>query len=324
VSEDMKCLKCGSMTAPYGGFGKTETWQQVGKYSCCIVWYGNPRTGQLYERGEKGVLREWPPTAPPKSTPKRKPKSTPKAATKTTSKTPRSRKRKVPKHPAKFSDDVVTAMLAMLPKKALILDPFAGTGRVHLLSGRGHKTVGCELELEWASMHRNTIQADALNLPFKDDSFDCIATSPTYGNRFADSHEAKDGSERRSYTHDLGRKLHQNNSGSLHWGDAYRDFHERAWAESLRVLRPGGTFILNISDHIRGGERMPVSAWHTRTLQSLGLSLMGQTDVATPRLRHGENSRARMDSEHVLKFENERNAPDSILSVEELHALADQ
>jgi len=215
-------------------------------------------------------------------------------------------------------------MLAMLPKKALVLDPFAGTGRVHRLSGRGHKTVGCELELEWASMHRNTIQADALNLPFKDDSFDCIATSPTYGNRFADSHEAKDGSERRSYTHDLGRKLHQNNSGSLHWGDAYRDFHERAWAESLRVLRPGGTFILNISDHIRGGERMPVSAWHTRTLQSLGLSLMGQTDVATPRLRHGENSRARMDSEHVLKFENERNAPDSILSVEELHALADQ
>jgi len=174
-------------------------------------------------------------------------------------------------------------------------------------------------------MHRNTIQADALNLPFKDDSFDCIATSPTYGNRFADSHEAKDGSERRSYTHDLGRKLHQNNSGSLHWGDAYRDFHERAWAESLRVLKPGGIFILNISDHIRGGELMPVSEWHIKALKSLGRGfiLREVIDVPTPRMRFGENSGARVEAEHVIKFED-TGEPDHVLSVEELQALADQ
>ncbi len=320
----MKCPKCGSLTTPYGGFGSAKAWQQVGKYSCCLVWYCNPRTGQLHERGEDGVLREWPPapkaSSPPKTTPKRKPKTTPK----TTPKTPRPRRPKKPKHPAKYSDNVIDTMLKLLPERCLILDPFAGTGLIHLLSGRRHRTVGVEIEPDWASMHRNTIQADALNLPFKDHTFDCICTSPTYGNRFADSHVRRDDSERRSYTHDLGRKLHPNNSGSLQWGDAYRDFHERAWAESLRVLKPGGILILNISDHIRGGERMPVSAWHTKSLQSVGLSLKDQIDVPTPRMRHGENSNARVECEHLLKFENVRDAPDRILSVEELRALADQ
>ena len=66
-------------------------------------------------------------------------------------------------------------------------------------TGRWRRTVGVEIEPEWASMHRNTLQGDAPNLPFKDHTFDCIATSPTYGNRFADSHVARDDSERRSW-----------------------------------------------------------------------------------------------------------------------------
>ena len=92
--------------------------------------------------------------------------------------------------------------------------------------------------------------ANAIALPFRDESFDAVVTSPTYGNRFADKHNAKDGSIRRSYTHDLGRTLHAENSGSMQWGQAYRDLHVKAWAECFRVVRPGGLFVLNISDHV--------------------------------------------------------------------------
>ena len=48
----------------------------------------------------------------------------------------------------------------------------------------------------------------------------------------------------------------------MQWGDAYRSFHVKAWREAWRVLRPGGRFVLNIKDHIRNGERMPVTDWH--------------------------------------------------------------
>ena len=215
------------------------------------------------------------------------------------------------KHPAKFSDPilrVVDGWVRMeafwLPKRLRrlrILDPFAGTGLVHQLPGL---TFGVELEPEWATMHPRTQVGNALALPWKRNSFDVIVTSPCYGNRFADSHNAQDGSLRRSYTHDLGRKLHPDNAGQLHWGDEYRRFHREAWREAARVLRPGGLFILNVSDHIRGGKRVPVSAWHVTTLEAMGLEVFAHRDVATRRMRQGENHLARVDCEHVIALRN--------------------
>ena len=117
----------------------------------------------------------------------------------------------------------------------------------------GFRSVGVELEPEWVAMHSRTIVGDALDLPFHDDTFDVVATSPCYGNRLADHHNAQDGGRRHSYTHDLGRILHSHNAGTLHWGDAYRIFHVAAWAEAVRVLVPSGLFVLNISDHLRKG-----------------------------------------------------------------------
>jgi len=43
---------------------------------------------------------------------------------------------------------------------------------------------------------------NALSLPFEDDSFDAVCTSPTYGNRLAENHDAYDPQARRSYKHD--------------------------------------------------------------------------------------------------------------------------
>jgi tRNA G10 N-methylase Trm11 len=217
------------------------------------------------------------------------------------------KKPKKPRHPAKCSDPILPVMAGMLEGLSPVLDPFAGVGRIHELP---NETVGVEIEPEWAAEHPDTQVGNALDLPFDDASFAAIATSPTYGNRLADSHDAKDPSLRRSYTHDLraatgdpDRALHPDNSGTLQWGTEYRQLHQRAWKEALRVLKPGGRFVLNISDHVRDGERQYVAGWHVTELVRQGLTLLDVVIVETQRLRHGENSEARAEGEWVVLME---------------------
>ena len=218
-------------------------------------------------------------------------------------------------HPARFSsvivDEIRRQLEKHLPTGGLILDPFAGAGGVHQIASERYLTVGVEIEEPWATVHTDTIQGDALHLPFGDQSFDCVVTSPVYGNRFSDHHWARDGSLRRSYTHDLQRMtgdleraLHPNNSGTLQWGDRYREFHERAWRDVQRVLKPGATFILNSSDHIRNGEVQPVTDWHLSTTDRLGFQMIDRVEVPTPRMRNGANSAARVDHETVACLRN--------------------
>lgn len=219
-------------------------------------------------------------------------------------------------HPARFSDPLIPIFAELLEQHSFcgdgyrVLDPFAGTGKIHKLRDYGYDTIGIEIEPEWAAMHDGTILGDALNLPFPDDDrcrpfrgeIAAICTSPTYGNRLADHHNASDPESRRSYTHDLGRELHPNNSGAMHWGDIYREFHERAWGEAVRVLMWDGVFILNIKDFIRNGEWQHVTNWHLTTLAGLGLRLIEVRAIPLRGLRQGANSAARVPFETIAVF----------------------
>lgn len=212
-----------------------------------------------------------------------------------------------PQHPAPFSEpilDTIVSILRHYPQHRRVLDPFAGTGRVHRLHDElGLDTVGIELEPEWADMHPRTMQGDARWLPFPAGSFDAIVTSPVYGNRMSDHHDAKDASRRYTYRHRLGRPLTDGNAGMLQWGRRYRDFHREVWVEALRMLRPGGLFVLNISDHVRKGERQRVALWHCATLETLGAIQRDSRWVVTRRQRHGANGELRVDAEQVAVFE---------------------
>jgi tRNA G10 N-methylase Trm11 len=198
-------------------------------------------------------------------------------------------------HPAVFSPiilDVAAELLSKhVPPGALLLDPFAGTGRVHQLDH--YRTIGVEIEPEWAELHPATMVGDATELPLADAEVDAVVTSPTYGNRMADHHEARDGSYRRTYRHALGRPLTRGNSGSLQWGDRYRDLHEQAWSEVRRVLRAGGFLLLNVKDHQRCGRRAEVCAWHLAVLDRLGFTLTATVEVDTNGFRYGANRAVR-------------------------------
>ena len=209
------------------------------------------------------------------------------------------------KHPAPFSTAILRVIRELLGERTKVLDPFAGTGRIHLLTEYGFDTYGVEIEKEWAELNERTLVGSALKLPgkFRKGSFDAIATSPTYGNRLADSYDASDPDRRHSYHFDLGRVPSAESSAVMPWGDEYRAFHERAWREAVRVLKPNGRFILNIKDHIRDGEWQDVSAWHAQTIIGLGFRLVAIRPVGTRGRPSGDNADVRSDAELVLAFD---------------------
>ena len=211
------------------------------------------------------------------------------------------------RHPATYTDCLLPVMADLLRGAHRILDPFGGTGKIFALGALlpGAQIDAVEIEPEWAALDARMTLGNALALPWPAGTFDAICTSPTYGNRMADhfeDHQAEKAYRRNTYRHALGRPLAADNSGALQWGPEYREFHRRAWAEARRVLRPGGKFVLNIKDHIRGGERQRVTDWHALTLTDLGFSIFAWRDIATPGQRYGQNGAARVPFESVIAF----------------------
>lgn len=248
-------------------------------------------------------------------------------------------KTEVPPHPAKFSAPILKELsgaLSVLPparrKPWVVWDPFGGVGGVHSLATDLVTTWATEIEPEWAAAHPRTVVADALRAPFRPGTFDAVVTSPCYGNRMADHHEAKDPcsaclgvggtggkylsdwrecpkckgtglSLRNTYRHKLGRPLSPGSAAGLQWGDDYRTFHEEVWGEVWIMLRRGGKFFLNVSDHIRKGQVMPVVRWHQDTILDMPFEMLGKIKIPTQRNRQGSNGNLRVDAEYLLIFE---------------------
>ncbi len=217
----------------------------------------------------------------------------------------------VAKHPAKFSDPILTGIrnyLDIINFEGIILDPFAGVGRMHELATDTRFTVGVEIEAEWAEQHPSTITGDSRfleKLGFQAGEVQGIVTSPTYGNRMADAHVVgpDDKSTRHTYTHTLGRQLTDGNTGKMQWGGVnsqYRIVHRQIWKDCVWVLGDGGLFVLNISDHYRKNKRQFVTAWHMATLTGMGIEWGPEVRIETRRQKHGANGSLRMPYESVL------------------------
>jgi hypothetical protein len=221
-------------------------------------------------------------------------------------------------HPAKFSAPILTRIVRTLEtigsmdaskQPLLVVDPFGGVGGIHRIVVAGIRTLAIEIEPEWAEESAKlgpTICTDFFKWAreVEANSVDVFCTSPTYGNRMADHHvpSPEDTSRRNTYRHVLERPLTPGNSGELQWGNDYQDFHRRALRAMFGILKPGGYLILNVSDHIRKRQKMPVVAWYKTTARAIGFELVSDELIPTKRNRQGENHEARVDGEHLLVF----------------------
>lgn len=243
-------------------------------------------------------------------------------------------------HPATFSKSIMNELWALMAgevklrfgfplpsdrRPLRVLDPFAGVGTIHDLDSLWARTWGVEIEMEWASLTPGNIVADSTRMPFRDEMFDIIITSPCYGNRMADKYDGKglcqlchgwggidgqdcarckgtgrDKSTRRTYRIALDRMPTNGSAAMLQWGEKYRDLHRQAWQECHRVLARNGLMIVNVSDHIRKGERQPVVSWHVKALNRAGFAIQSIYPVETRRYRFGANQEARVDAEHII------------------------
>ncbi len=239
-------------------------------------------------------------------------------------------------HPAEYSDEVLAEFEKMVPRGVTLLDPMAGTGWKLANALPGRKIIGIELEPEWAAGHPSVMQGDARALPFKNGRFRWVVTSPVYGNRMSDHHNAMekckncggsgevydehgqfqmgdcpkcDGEGKRTYKrltyrHQLGRMPSAGSTAVLQWGPEYQAMHRAIWEEVYRVTRKGdGHFLLNIKDHVRDKEMQPVTQWHVETLVEVGFTEVDRIPVFTQGMGFGANREARAEHEWIIHFE---------------------
>ena len=216
------------------------------------------------------------------------------------------------RHPAKYTDSFLPIFYEELKDTGNVLDPMGGTGKIGTLKehGYGGKIYSNELESEWALQgYENGCDVitmnDAENMEWEDGFFDAVCTSPTYGNRMADSHRAKDGSKRNTYTHTIGRDLHEENTGKMQWGKSYQEKHKRIYIEIKRVLKSQGVFILNIKNHIRKGKEVDVSSFHKDLILNNGFKLSKELKIPVRGNGFGQNGNVRVDHEFIFVFEKE-------------------
>lgn len=248
-------------------------------------------------------------------------------------------------HPAKFSDPILDAVEGELRAHLfgpdhVLLDPFAGVGRVHELADRlGCDSVGVELEAEWAATHERTICGDSTILsaligPYHG-HVDALVTSPAYGNRMADQYLGSDDekcrackgtgkrdpedpergfcprcegsgkakSKRMGYAVSLGRRCTPGSGAALAWGDKYRSLHARVWDECAKVLAPGGLWMVNVSSFLKtvDGDQVYQPVMEWHLEQiALRARVVRVLAVQTRRMRYGENGEARVPVEHVI------------------------
>lgn len=237
-------------------------------------------------------------------------------------------------HPAKFSEPILDRLRVLLTDEArrlqrspthplVVVDPFAGVGRIHSLMTRRIRTIGIELQPRWAACRpyrpqphgwpAGTVTGDMFywlpRIEAAEDqrgtSIDVIATSPTYGNRLSDHHAAGDGSTRHSYTHTYGQELEPNNSGVLPWGPRYWAFTARAYRAFFAALPEGGLFLLNVSKFYRRQELVHAVEWHLGAAYGAGfVQDRRPARIVTKRLQGvgAEATAARADHEVILRL----------------------
>ena len=232
------------------------------------------------------------------------------------------------KHNAKFTgvimDEIQAVLNAEIPdddETFWMLDPFGGVGGVFALDHPGLRhTDMVEIQPLWAEeAERRRAEIGRQGLAHTNDLFEwwakygqslrgayrVVATSPCYGNRMADKHNAQESSKRNTYAHTLreqGEELAEGSSGGMQWGNEYRMFHLKAWKVVWQALEPGGLFIMNIKNHIRKGQEQYVAEWHRKVIEKRGFDHLYTVRVPVRGNQNGENGKLRIGHEEIQVY----------------------
>lgn len=211
-----------------------------------------------------------------------------------------------------------------------VIDPMAGTCTIHAIAMPGVETIGNEIEPPDVDIAHQlypscqSVVGDAADLDYEDGSFHAVITSPDFGNRGSDHHNAKDThkpcqgrgckgcgglgvSLRRSYTHDLryvtgdmSYQLDPANSGRYRSTDPrYWERQAAYWAEAFRVLKDGGLMVVDVKDGVEAGRVVAVVEPHRQLLESVGFAIETLIPLPMPGLRNGANGELRSDG-HII------------------------
>lgn len=169
-------------------------------------------------------------------------------------------------------------------------------------------------------------------------TMDAVVTSPCYGNRLADTYDGRgtcqfcdglgqvvirsdtgfpaqaatcprcqgtrrDRSRRNTYRISLNRMPTDGSAAIMQWGGPgsdYCTFHSLALGQMIRVVRPGGLVLVNMSNHIRDSEEQPVVEWWVAEMIEAGLRIETVDKIVTRRYRFGANHAARVDGERLI------------------------
>lgn len=210
-------------------------------------------------------------------------------------------------HPAKYSNELLPSLAKYCYGD--VIDIMGGTGKAGLLKkhNKNIKSVTInELEREWSEQaYENgvdtVITGDARSLS---GMYDCIVTSPPYGNRMADNFNAgKPDSMRRRYVGDLGRNVSNGSCCCSHFGKGY----EKQMSEILDSVISNidfTRFVLNISNFIRQFKEVNVLGWYISYFEQKGFKIIFEEKVVTRRQKGvGANTNLRVPTEHILVFE---------------------
>lgn len=195
-----------------------------------------------------------------------------------------------------------------------VLDPMAGVCTIHAIAMPGVVTFANEIEAPYVEIGRQlypgceSAVGDAADLAFEDEIFDAVIVSPDFGNRYADHHNACDGSTRRSYTHDL-RHLTGDPSyqldprSSARHRATRREYWDRQicyWTEAYRVLSKGGLMVLDVKDGVEAKRTVEVVSGHRDILLDVGFAIETEMPLPAPGFRYGENNELRHDGHTVI------------------------
>ena len=221
-------------------------------------------------------------------------------------------------HPAKFTGEQLFHIYDHLPTLSshlsrlgpTVFDPFAGVGTVADLREHDARVIvtGMEIEPEWADQSPIVETGDSLTyMALTRKRYDAVVTSPSYGNRMADSYDGRDGSVRNTYRIALGRPLDEQNGARLAFTDApwdeYKDFHAEAIDGMVRVTRKGGRIIVVVKNFIRDGEVVDVVGWWRAQFKARSLTEMAYIPIKAGGLGYGANRDERVEYEYVLVWE---------------------